>query len=102
MEKKLTAIDTADNGGRRRVHDRRFLVTGAIYVGEENPLGAAQRLRPAVQTYLRMSGGSEKPRKRTLQSFLRTTETDASHTDGNDAQVRDDVHKNFSVICFEF
>jgi hypothetical protein len=27
MEKKLTAIDTADNGGRRRVRDRRFLVT---------------------------------------------------------------------------
>jgi hypothetical protein len=27
MGKKLTAIDTADNGGRRRVRDRRFLVT---------------------------------------------------------------------------
>ena len=27
MEKKMTAIDTADNGGRRRVRDRRFLVT---------------------------------------------------------------------------
>lgn len=27
MDKKPTAVDIADNGGRRRVRDRRFLVT---------------------------------------------------------------------------
>ena len=27
MEKSTTAIDVADNGGRRRVKDRRFLVS---------------------------------------------------------------------------
>ena len=27
MEKKLTAVEVADNGGRRRIADRRFLVT---------------------------------------------------------------------------
>ncbi len=27
MDKNLTAIDLVDNGGRRRIRDRRFLVT---------------------------------------------------------------------------
>ena len=27
MEKIITAIDVADNGGRRRVRDRRFLIS---------------------------------------------------------------------------
>jgi hypothetical protein len=27
MEKSLTTLDVADNGGRRRVQDRRFLVS---------------------------------------------------------------------------
>ncbi|MCB2146150.1 MAG: hypothetical protein KQI81_06715 [Deltaproteobacteria bacterium] len=27
MEKKITAVEVADNGGRRRIADRRFLVT---------------------------------------------------------------------------
>ncbi|WP_410290697.1 hypothetical protein [Desulfosarcina sp.] len=27
MDKGLTAVDVADNGGRRRVRDRRFLVS---------------------------------------------------------------------------
>ncbi len=27
MQKNLTAVDVADNGGRRRVRDRRFLVS---------------------------------------------------------------------------
>ena len=27
MENKLTAVEVADNGGRRRIRDRRFLVS---------------------------------------------------------------------------
>jgi len=27
MEKSLTTVEVVDNGGRRRVHDRRFLVS---------------------------------------------------------------------------
>lgn len=52
MEEKLTAVEVADNGGRRRIRDRRFLVSAPCAIERrtnwERRSGFDRRLRRIV------------------------------------------------------
>ena len=70
MESIPTAIDTTDNGGRRRIRDRRFLVSAPVDRERrtywERRSGYDRRMRrvPAASSDRRLSANppAEKPR----------------------------------------